>query len=79
MWIIDSTDSDSVLSCIPRQSSILDSTMWIIDSTGFRFSPELYFGFQIPGFRIHVRTALHGVTSPSGNYQDFLKWAPGWS
>ena len=24
----------------------------------FRFSPELYLGFQIPGFRFRIRTAL---------------------
>ena len=42
-------------------------------------SPELYLGFQIPGFRIRIRTALNGATSPSGNYQDLSKWAPGWS
>ena len=42
-------------------------------------SPELYLGFQIPGFRIRIRTALNGATSPSGNYQDLSKWAPDWS
>ena len=45
----------------------------------FRFSLELYLGFQFPRFRIRFRTALNGATFPSGNYQDLSKCIPSFS